>query len=486
MFGENPLGIYRVGLALYRSEIRLAVVARPFFCKRARLALAVSIARAPNESCEAALRKALWHPAFKARANEFKGFDLALALSPGDLACAECLRVPFRSEREIEAVAGSLAESHCAGESAEELAVETYVRRRDKNGARVEVVALRREALERILAAAAEAAPASNLKLVTSIPSALAHVLPVGKHGALGVVDCSAGEGLVFSRETDGGVAWRSFPFSSVADQALRQTRAACESLAPSAQSGTGESECSMPAHLTQGEGDCVDLKMERAIEVRYAAAAAVLLAHRGGLPNLLRDSSRAPKGWSAKLRRPLLAACACAALALLTAGLHFEKMRLQSATALARCIERERTLGLALKPGEALRGGTLAARMKLTLAEEAETRAANRAPSALAFWCELAAAMPNPDELGLTLETLQLGPGEGRLSGRVSALAGDPLAHAGRFEKALNTAGGLSARAEFETREQDLLVRMRLDYRPSDNSPDAARLAHVAAGGQP
>jgi hypothetical protein len=451
-----------VGVAVCRLEIRLAVVVRK------HMVFSTVVSREPNNTCDVVLRKALLQIP-----PEFKNCRLAVALSPGDLACSESVRVPYRSEREIEAVAGSLAESLCAGESAEELAVETLVRHSDTKGARVEVVAIEHDVLERILAAVAGAVPPARLRLITSIPAALANALPIGTSGATGIVDCSGGEGMAFSRAEDGAVAWRAFPILGDG-RALTQTQAACESLA------TSGGEIGL---FDSSAKDCVDLKMDRMLEIRFAAAVVVATADRDRLPNLLRASSSAAKDWTSKLRAPLLAACACAAMALLAMGFYFEKKRVQSANGLARCVERERALWTTLAPSETFRSGTLAVRLKKILAEQNEARAANRAPSALAFWSEVAAAMPNPDGIGLTLDTLQLGPGEGRMSGRVSAFAGDPLGHAGQLEKALNTSSGLAAHAEFETREKDIVVRMRLDYRP----PDASTVpAGAVAGGKP
>ena len=74
---------------------------------------------------------------------------------------------------------------------------------------------------------------------------------------------------------------------------------------------------------------------------------------------------------------------------------------------------------------------------------------------------------MPEPEALGLTLESLDLAPDGGRISARLPAVKEDPLKNASQLESRLNQSSRMTARGDYEVRDGQVQVRLRMDYKP-------------------
>jgi hypothetical protein len=388
---------------------------------------------------------------------EWRTADVFIAISNGDLACADCFEVPFSSESQIEAVTGSLAESRCAGFSAEDLATDLQRVIVTKNGAVVQIVAIPHTSLNALQACVKKSLPGARLKCVTAIPAALSAVLPrEGCHGY-----AAAGEGFVISAENTIPV-WRSFPVNAAsADQTL-----AARASAQSAEATLYSSE--------------VPLRGMAEVPVALAAAAAVTLSEPGKIANVLRGAKDAPRSSVARLRGPLTFAGAAAAILLLAAGLYFDKQTHEFESSAQAVENAERKLWESALPHETYKPLGLTARLKKILAQQNKVAEANKYPSAFGFWSEMASVLPNADQIGMSMESLQLGPDGGRLMGKVNKGTSDPLSNASLLESALNNSESLAARGEFETHETEIVVRMRLDYR---QPPVKAAIAKSSGG---
>jgi hypothetical protein len=388
--------------------------------------------------------------------------DVFIAVSSGDLACADCFEVPFSSEGQIEAISGSLAESRCAGYSAEELATDLQRVSGTKTGSMVQVVSLPHCTLNAIQECVRKILPAARLKTVSAIPIALSRALPQqGIHGFM-----VGGEGILLANNGN-TQAWRSFPVGTINPEQALAARAA-----------------------SVGEGDVthhakeIALKGIDGVPVELAAAVAVAIVEPAKSANLLRSAMDAPRSSLARLRGPLTLVGTAAALLLVAAGLFFDKQVRQLETNAAALEKSEHKLWEGALPNEPYKTAALTSRLKRILTQRNKVAEANKYPSALAFWSEMAGVLPNADQVGLSLESLQLSPEGGRLTGKVNKGTGDPLSNASLLESSLNNSESLAARGEFETRESEIVVRMRLDYRQP--SPKAAGSAKPVGGGKP
>ena len=365
---------------------------------------------------------------------EWRDAHVRIALSNADLACGDCFQVPYRSEREVEEIAGSLAESRCAGSTSEELAIDVRLISTSADGSLVDLIALPQQNLAKIRAQIKQHFPASKLDFVSSAPSLLARALrdaaKVSKF-----VFADAGEAAEFHFNQASISSWRWFPV----DRGLG-------SLAP--------------------ETSAIELRENLAVPTPYAVAAAAAMAEAGQGANLLRAAPDAPKNVFTLLRKPLLLSASAAIVAILVSGIYLDRLTKNLRSEIALVEKQESTLWRESLPAENYRPGQLASRMKQVLSQRNKTADANRFPSALALWSEVAAVFPNPEPLGLSLESLQLGPDGGRMNGRVKRGVRDPLSNAAGLESALNQSTSLAARGEFETKDSDVVVRMRLDYR--------------------
>ena len=412
-----------IGISISRRN--LAVAGLHVQGRAVQLAFSAEWARAGKVSTAELLRTALaeipalWHDA-----------RVCIALSYFDLACGDCFEVPHRSEREIVDIAGSLAESRCAGYSSEDLAIDVRVLGKSGKGSVIDLVAAPQATLEEFRVVVRTQWPKAKLELISSSPSLLAGALAAPSASSR-MAFTSAGEGAEFCFEQGHPTAWRWFPL---------------------------DREPAEPAGAIALHGGLE-------IPPAFAVAAAAALAVTAKSTNLLRAAPDAPRNAVALLRGPLLLSGTAAALVIFIAGLYFDKVSKNVRSELKTCEDRQRVLWHDVLPEETYRPNMLAVRMKQVLDQRNKTADANRFPSALAFWSEVASVFPNPEPLGLSLESLQLGPDGGRMNGRVKRGESDPLANAAGLEAALNQSPGLAARGEFETKETDIIVRMRLDY---------------------
>lgn len=365
---------------------------------------------------------------------EWKDAHVRIALSNADLACGDCFIVPFRSEREVEDIAVSLAESRCAGSTSEELAIDVRLISTSAEGGIIDLTALPQANLTRLRAQLQARLPHSKLDLVSSAPSLLSRAMRKKEQVSKFVFD-DAGEAVELQFKQDQIVTWRAFPVDGVASDSAAGT---------------------------------VELRENLTVPITFAVAAAAAIAESSQVANLLRAAPDAPKNGFTLLRKPLLLSASAAAVAILLGGFYLDRLTQNLRSEIAATEKQESALWREALPAESYRPGLLASRMKQVLAQRNKTAEINRFPSALTFWSEVAAVFPNPEPLGLSLESLQLGPDGGRLNGRVKRGATDPLVNAAGLESALNQSTSLAARGEFETKDSDIVVRMRLDYRNS------------------
>lgn len=370
----------------------------------------------------------------KAMPVEWKDAHVRFALSNADLACGDCFLVPYRSEREVEAIAGSLAESRCAGSTSEDLAIDVRLISTTAEGSVVDLASMPLADLAKLRAQLKEHLPESKLDLISSAPSLLAHSLRE-KSQAANLVFADAGEAAELQFHQERIVSWRWFPIDRGSTS-------------------------------TEPDTSTVELRESLTVSALLAVAAAAAMAETGQSANLLRSAPDAPKNALSLLRTPLLLSATAAVAAILVSGIYLDKLTQNLRSEITATEKQENVLWREALPAETYRAGTLASRMKQVLAQRNKTADVNRFPSALTLWSEVAAVFPNPEPLGLSVESLQLGPDGGRMNGRVKRGVGDPLAFAAGLESALNQSLSLAARGEFETKESEVVVRMRLDYR--------------------
>jgi len=377
---------------------------------------------------------------------QWRRCDLFLALSAGDFACCDIFSVPFATEQQIEHVAGSLAEGRSAGASLEEIAFDIQCSSASAGQQRVQIAAVLHENLSQIQQGIRAALPDAKLLLVT--PCAVAFAAALASDGVHAIA--AGGECVIVRRDSGALKDWRSLPVNNASkDRILQHAK------------GLGEEgvEPVVYSETISFHG------IEVSSDIVFACAAALCDPQHS--LNVLRGSREAPRGLIKKMRRPLLLAQAAAAILLLSSGLYFEMFARRYEAQLQSCDGVEKAAWQAVLPGEKYRPGALTPRLKKILAKRNKTMDANNYPSALAFWSEVASVFPNADQMGMALESLQLGPDGGRITGRVNKGSGDPLANAALLESSLNNSESIAARGEYETKESEIVVRMRLDYKP-------------------
>jgi hypothetical protein len=369
--------------------------------------------------------------------------EIAVAFSPSELACADCFSTVYRTERQLESVIGSLAEERACGESADELAIDFQQIAANKTGSLIELVAVRQDVLKTLSAELGRVSPAPVV-LVTAIPVALAHACALTEGSHVFELD-NAGESIILHMAKGQPKDWRCLPIDTPDRDAMPPVLNQAERVAVALLNGCSLAE---PAQLP--------------------AAAVAALDPRCAL-NLLRGMAGAPKSVAARLRKPLLQAACALALLFLAGGVCFSRKADALAQTLAHCEQYERKLGETCLPGgrASTQSQPLISRMKRALVEYNRARDINSAPSALYFWSEVATRLPVPDRIGLVLESLQFGSDSGRLVAKVDAAPNDPLANAALLERALNDSPALTARGEYEAKKSEVVVRMRLDYKP-------------------
>jgi hypothetical protein len=330
---------------------------------------------------------------------------LVIALSPADLACSDGWTLP---EAMPDRVGPSLCEPRCASETLETLIVDAPI-----SGRAVQAVALDLQRTNALL----DAAGARTLAVVTAVPAALA---------TFGTVSLTQGG----ERIEVHGSSWRAYPVDGPDEPGTQKWR---------------------------------DLEIPNTQAAAFAAA----VCDPDAVPNLLHAIPKHRKTWVHRLRDPLVNVGVAAVLCLAALGVRFHRDAIleRNETAAARRVEKE--LWQRYLPAEEPREGHLLKAMQDRLADLGEGGSGPEFPSALAFWGEIGRQMSDPDALGLTLESLDLAPDGGRIAARVPAVKEDPLRNASQLEGKLNESRKMSARGDYEVRDGQVQVRLRMDYRP-------------------
>ncbi len=450
----------RIGIALGRREG--SVVGLEFAGATARVAFSYHLARTADlgePSLLAALLTQLpapWHSA-----------SIAIALSPGALACSDYLRVPYRKERQIQSIARSLAEGCCAGEICEDLAVDVTILSQAQGERPVAVLAISQDLLKELRETVKRIRPKASVETISAIPVALYEALSLypssrasseRRSEAVGAPKLllSAGEAFLLPLDPAAKKGWRAFPLNDAQEGAGTHSVEEVRGMLPTL------SDCEI-----YSGSDLLEMPGGVQIESRYAAAAAIAQLEPRERPNLLRGAPDAPLQTRERLLRPFFGALTAAILFCTCAGLFFE-FRLRDIQAQQKeGADYEEKLWATCFPGRHYRPQGLSEALREERERQAKDREANGTPSALSFWSAIGAVWPDPNPLGLTLESLQLGLLEGRLTARLPSTPGDLLLGPAQLEQALNRSSELTARGEFEAQTNATLVRMRLDYHP-------------------
>jgi hypothetical protein len=340
--------------------------------------------------------------------------NLAVALSPADLACGDAWTLPKgMTGRTAAKVGRALCETRCASETLETLVVDASL-----TDAAAQAVALDRGLADDLL----RAADGTRLVLLTAVPAALAQTL-----GAIALTQ--GGERFEVAVQ-DGVPSWRVSPVDRPDDAG------------------------SLAWNGLQ-------------VPVEQAAALAAAACDPERVPNLLHAFPQHRQTFIKRFRDALLNVAAAAALCLGALGVHFHRDAARERDELAAARRAEMELWGRFLPAEEPREGRLLKTMLDRLGDLGETGGAADVPSALAFWGEIGKQMPDPEALGLTLESLDLAPDGGRLSARVPAAKDDPLKNAAQLEGKLNQSKKMTTRGDYEVRDGQVQVRLRMDYKP-------------------
>lgn len=291
-------------------------------------------------------------------------------------------------------------------------------------GSQVHAVAMRTRAVEELRAVVI--GRGLSLKLVTAAPIAMGYAF---KDGPLDIT--AAGERCQLERIGD-SLTWRSFPVDVVEDQVLKGTLSL--------------------------NGD--------PIPAGQAAAIAVILADPDEVPNLLYGLPGAPRSFGARCRNAFLALGVTAVLLLGALAFQFDRESWINASDLNQIHQAESRLWAKYLPGRAPREGELLRTMKRHLVETGGRSTDAGSSSVLTLWSEIAARLPDVNETGMTLDALDLSPDEARLALRVAAPADDPMRNAALIEERLNRSDKIRARGDYEAKEREVAVRLRVDYK--------------------
>lgn len=342
------------------------------------------------------------------------GSPMAIVLSPVDLACSDSWVIPEALLRKSsDRFSAALCETRCATESLESLAHDVQV----CNGAAFGAALDRAQTDELMLAAA-------DFKVVLLAPA------PAVLAQAFGSLTLQQG-GERFEIRAEGATqAWRAYPVDR------------CDDDTP------------LAWH---------DLDVPGALAPAFAAA----VCDPDSVPNLLNALPQYRKTFAKRFRDILVNLAAAAALCFGACGVHFhrEAAREHEETADARRAEMD--LWSRFLPAQEPREGKLLKTMRERLDDLGETSGSTEFPSALSFWGEIGKQMPDPEALGLTLESLDLAPDGGRISARVPVVKDDPLKNAGQLEAKLSQSPKMTARGDYEVRDGQVQVRLRMDYKP-------------------
>jgi len=197
------------------------------------------------------------------------------------------------------------------------------------------------------------------------------------------------------------------------------------------------------------------------------AVALAAAVCDAEAVPNLMLALPGVRKTFVHRFAEPLVNVAAAAALCLGSAGVHFDREARVERTRLEVGRHAERDVWDKVFPGGPHRNGQLLASMRERLRLLCDPGSAAGPASALAFWGEIGRNMPDPDTLGLSLESLDLAPDGGRLTGRVKTDKEDAMRNAAQLEGKLGESKKLSAHGDYEVHGGEVQVRLRIEYRP-------------------
>ncbi len=405
----------RVGIAIGRRWASLLVV------EKARSACSILLqreqVRIPGDSAADCLEALLG-----VLPVEYLRTPVSLALSAGELACSDTWDLPEELTKSAAAkLAAVLCEARCAGETLETLSLD--VRQNDRS---IVAVALRTDllvALQRVASARG-----SRLSRITSLPAALADTFT----DETPLVVRFGGEEISIERG-EVRTGWRSFPIDCGEERA--------------------------------GEGNGIPWQ-GTSISSALAPAFAAALADSDRVPDALRGLPGAPGRTLERLRTPLVGLAAAATLFLLALGIHFQSKRAEAERHLVAVRALESDLWKRHWPARAPKEGGLLQAMRAHLRESGAQPGDAVVPSALSLWSEIGKGLPDVETLGMTLESLDLSPEGGKLVATLPVAPGDKLKNAGILEKGLNQSEGILVRGEYEAREKDVQVRLRIDAR--------------------
>jgi len=337
---------------------------------------------------------------------------IALALSPGDLACSDVWTPPAGLQKAMTKLGPAMIEGRCLSETLETLASDVNI-----SGASYQAISMSRESLDKILGAA----KGFKLGCVTSIPAALAQLL--------GKVSMDMGGDHVDVTRSGDQTFWRSYPTDRP----------------------DGEESVSY-----QGQD----------IPLAHSAAFAAAVCDPEQVPNLLNVMPEFRKTFVRRFRDPIISIAAGVVLCLIALSIRFHREAIRDRQETAAALRSESELWARFLPAQEPREGQLLRAFQARIDELGEGHGAADFPSALAFWGEIGLQMPDPDALGLTLDSLDLAPDGGRLLAHVSVVKDDPLKNASQLESRLNQSARMTARGDYEVREGQVQIRIRMDYK--------------------
>src|SRR5579862_454176 len=280
---------------------------------------------------------------------ELRDVPLRLALSGRDLACGDAWEWPTRpGSVTLSRLIPSLLEARSLGESADHLAVDAVA-----EGAELQGIALLRSTLEDL-----HARLGRRLELVTVAGAALRRTFSPA-------TIVFGGEEIEF-----GPKGWRFRPVDGP-DQ---------------------------PLVLPRGD---------ESVESAFAAAFAAAVADSAEIPNLVRPSAGLTR--LRRYRDVLLNLAAALTLLLGALGYRFHREMFQTEQSVQEVRQMEDELWARLLPWEDPKPGRLLPTMKARLQEIGEGPGGPDVPSALAFGGEVGKVLPDPEPLGLTLDSLDL-----------------------------------------------------------------------------